>query len=612
MLTRLVKEGFLTEKELQAVLQETKASGKSLEELLVERGAVRLELLYRLAGSPVLSEKLSAVLLKKKFERLVKRGLLTDQELDRTLIESAAQGGYPEELLIKRGIPKHEVLFCLSEYYGRPFVEFDESVAASYFLVLRLDLDHQKKMLWFPLSLREKKAEVIACRPDDERVVEDIKRTLGVEQIDFRVALPADLIRIIEHNFDVNRNFTISGGRTPLARVRTFFAYRRSSYAHFRTLFAKGRTGLAFIRTGVSFIVIALLFLRVLGAGFYLVLEAPLLVAGIIMVYDGIKWYLPARRIASKPIDTSCTEPTWGSRVLEAAVTDGRPPVISRGTEVDGGAELRADWENLSPVMRRRFLASDRTDMAEERTSLAGHRTKLARARTGLAFTRTGIAFTGLGIGLMRQFEASRWSAWSFLDAALIVAGILMSAEGFYWYFGGRKSGVEGLRTVLAALHKDTIWDLVFPLGHKRSGPGRDRQGPPVTAGQKPGIWATTGHALERTVLADRRGVMARLRTIMAVSRTGMAYVRTGMSITSVGAGLMVYFGVASTGWTVFNAVLIVGGLVLIADGYRWMVPAEQMRKEYPYCYGDMEISIPDYGRPTSEWGKVFFNHYEE
>jgi hypothetical protein len=36
------------------------------------------------------------------------------------------------------------------------------------------------------------------------------------------------------------------------------------------------------------------------------------------------------------------------------------------------------------------------------------------------------------------------------------------------------------------------------------------------------------------------------------------------------------------------------------------------MRKEYPYCYGDMEITIPDYGRPNSEWGKVFFSHHEK
>jgi uncharacterized membrane protein YidH (DUF202 family) len=544
-------------------------------------------------------------MIRNKFNRLLRLGFLTELELDSLERESKATGTAIEELMIRQGIPKHEVLFCLSEYYGYPFVEFEESVAASYFLVLRLDLDHQKKARWFPLSVRDKKAEVVTCCPDDKRVIEDVKKTLGVEEIDFRVALPQDVIRIIEHNFDVNRNFSISGGRTPLARVRTFLAYRRSTYAHYRTLFAKGRTGLAFIRTGVSFIVIALLFLRILGAGLYLVLEAPLLVAGVIMVYDGIKWYLPVRRIASKTVDSTSTEPTWGTRVLNADLKEGQP-VITRTGEIDGAAALRADWENLSPVMRRRFLASDRTDMAEERTTLAGHRTKLARARTGLAFARTGIAFAGLGIGLMRQFQTGRWTI---LDVSLIAVGVLMSLEGFHWYFGGRRSGIEGFRSVLAVLKKDTIWDLMFPLGHKRFGAGKDRHAPPVTADQLPGIWATTGVALERTVLADRRGVMARLRTVMAVSRTGMAYVRSGMSITSVGAGLLVYFGTSSVGWTIFNAVLVIGGLALIADGFRWIIPAERMRKEYPYCYGDMEITIPDYGKPAREWGTVVFNH---
>jgi uncharacterized membrane protein YidH (DUF202 family) len=543
-----------------------------------------------------------------KYSRLVFRGFLSSSELEQLTRETDGSKANIEDLLIERGIPKHELLLCLSAWYGLPFVEFDENVVASYFIVLKLDLEHLKKTLWFPLSVRDKRAEVVAFRPDDERIADDIRKTLGVEHIDFRVALPADLIRIIEHNFDVNPNFIIAGGRTPLARVRTLLAYRRSTYAHYRTLYAKARTGLAFIRTGVSFLVISLLFLRVLGAGLYLVLEVPLLAAGIIMVYDGIKWYLPARKVAPKPVDASCTEPTWGTCVMNADMSRAHPS-FSRTGEIRGAKDLRDGWENLSPVMRRRFLASDRTDMAEERTSLAGHRTRLAHARTGLAFTRTGIAFTGLGIGLMRQFAAGPWTTF---DVSLICAGVLMSAEGFYWYFEGRQSGVEGLRSVLAALNKETIWDLVFPAGHKQPASGKVKSGPPVTASQRPGVWATTGVALERTVLADRRGVMARLRTIMAVSRTGMAYVRTGMSITSVGAGLMAYFGVASIGWTIFNALLIIGGLALIADGYRWMLPAERMRKEYPYCFGDMEITLPDYGKPTSEWKRVVFNHIEE
>ena len=552
---------------------------------------------------------LDITMVRKKFKRLLTRGILTQEELDSLARQAEAVNAPLEELLMQRGVPKHEILFCLSEHYELPFVEYDESVICSYFITIRLDMEKLKKSLWFPRSIMQDRAEVIAYRPDDPGVIQDIRKTLGVEQIEFIVALPADIIRIIEHNFDVNPSFAFSGGRTPLARVRTYLAYRRSTYAHYRTLFAKGRTGLAFIRTGVSFIVIALLFLRVLGGGLFTIVEAPLLLAGIVMLYDGLKWYFPARSIAKKPIQASCTNPTWGTCVLEESKTPEGEPSFNRSGIVSGAAELRAGWENLSPVMRRRFLASDRTDMAEERTALAGHRTKLARSRTGLAFTRTGIAFAGLGIGLLRQFHASRWTI---LDVSLIVAGLLMSAEGFYWYLGGRRSGIESFKSAMETVNKESIWDKVFPLRHNRTGPKKDNASPPVLASHVPGIWATTGLALERTVLADRRCVMARLRSVMAVTRTGLAFVRTGMSISSVGAGLMVYFGAASGGWTLFNIVLILLGLALIIDGYYWIIPTERIRAQYPYCYGDMEITLPDYGIPANTWRTVFFSHYEQ
>jgi uncharacterized membrane protein YidH (DUF202 family) len=90
---------------------------------------------------------------------------------------------------------------------------------------------------------------------------------------------------------------------------------------------------------------------------------------------------------------------------------------------VEGAGELRAKWCTLSPVMRRRFLASDRTDLSEERTTLACHRTLMARGRNGLAFTRTGIAFIGLGIVMLKQFPASDWTLF---DIVLISIGMLI------------------------------------------------------------------------------------------------------------------------------------------------------------------------------------------
>ena len=540
-----------------------------------------------------------------KYYRLVRRGALSAQDLE-SEVRDAEKSSLPlEELLLQRGVPRHEILFCLKEFYGVPFVEYDESVIISQQITRRMDMERLKRALWLPLSITEDRAEVIACRPDDPAMRDDVRKTLGVSQIFFKVALRLDLIRIIEHNQDLNPGFPPAGGRTPLAKVRTFLAERRSMLASYRTSLAKGRTGLAFLRTGISFITISLVLFRVFGLGYLTIIEGFLFVSGLVMAVDGFKWYLPARRVGKKPVVCVSTEPTGGTTVLEVS-NPGDNPVFLRSAGVPGAEELRNRWNRLSPVMRRRFLASDRTDFAEERTVLACYRTLMARSRTGLSFTRTGFAFIGLGVALIRQFPAG---PWSIADAALILAGIMMVVEGFYWYLPGRRAGRESSEAVTKTERKSGIWDFVFPPRFRHDGSGPFRKAPPVKGFASPGIWATTGLALERTLLAERRNVMARLRTVMARSRTGMALLRTGMAISAVGLGLLVYFGTGNVPWTVFDAAMIIAGLLFIADGLFWHIPAERTRSQFPYCFGELEIAVPDYGRLARVWKKAVFSH---
>jgi len=504
-----------------------------------------------------------------------------------------------------KGPEKYAALQKLSEQYGCGWIEFNEKISQPLPLLLRLDLEKMKQNVsWFPYEVKETKATIIACNPGEE-LAEEIKKILKVETVDFLVTLPDDLIRIIEHNQDVNPCFPPSSGRTPLARVRTYLAGRRSLFAHYRTLLAKSRTGLAFIRTGLSGITIALLFLRVFGDGWLLLVEVPLLVMGCIMTFDGLKWYLPARQLKTRLPSCIDTGATGGTTVLTVA-NEEEFPVFSRTDEIPRSRELRAGWDNLSPVMRRRYLASDRTDFAEERTVLACFRTRMAKARTGLAFVRTGIAFVSLGLGLIRHFHPSSWLV---LDLALITMGAIMVGEGFLWYASGRQAGVEGGAAVKQRFKTDTIWDYFFPHRYLSKESEARSLKLPLRRSDLPGIWATTGVALERTVLAERRNVMARLRTVMARGRTGFAFIRTGNSLTLIGIAFVLYFGLNSMSWNIFNWLMIGCGLLLIGDGLYWSIPAERLRREFPYCFGDMEITIPDYGIPARIWQKVVFSH---
>ena len=324
------------------------------------------------------------------------------------------------------------------------------------------------------------------------------------------------------------------------------------------------------------------------------------------MVYDGLKWYLPARTIYSTLPPCVDTGATGGTSVLEAG-NEYIAPEFRRSAVVPGGASLRASWTSLSPVMRRRYLASDRTDLGEERTVLACFRTRMAKVRTGLAFARTGFAFISLGLGLLRQFQTSRWLAF---DLELIGIGAVMALEGFFWYARGRQAGVEGMASVRQKTGMTTIWDYFFPHHHTLPGADKNPITLPVRSSHAPGIWATTGLALERTMLAERRNVMARLRTVMARSRTGFSFIRTGLSLFSIGVALLLFFdNTDSSGWAMFNYVMIATGLLLVADGFIWSIPAERTRRQFPYCYGDIEIPLPDYGVPSRFWKKVVFSN---
>ena len=502
-----------------------------------------------------------------------------------------------------RVLKKLEALLAVAEEHGCPWIEYRENINGPAEVLRRLDLEQLKSEGWFPHVVAADRARVIACAPT-AALARAIGERLGVAAVEFVVTLPADLIRIIEHNQDLNPGFPPPAGRTPLAKVRTYLAARRSLLAHYRTLMGKSRAGLAFVRTGFSYITIAILFFRFVGGGFWLFFEVPLLLFGLYLAIRSLWSYLPSRKVSTALPACGMTEATGGTTVLTVANVEGMP-TFARIGPVPGAAQLREGWSSLSPVMRRRFLASDRTDLAEERTELACLRTRMAKVRTGLAFVRTGNALIGFGFGLMRQFPSGAWHAF---DIGLASIGGVMVAEGLFWYLRGRPAGVRSLDSVKRGNARETLWDFFVPHRHPVAGTLQHPTPLPVSRSQTPGIWATTGLALERTMLAERRNVMARLRTTMARARTGFSFIRTGLSISLVGAVFAVSLPHAGLGWVVVEALMMLVGLLLIIDGLIWSLPAERSKREFPYCFADMEIVVPDYGVPCRAWKKAVFS----
>lgn len=83
--------------------------------------------------------------------------------------------------------------------------------------------------------------------------------------------------------------------RSSLAHERTSLAGQRTVAACYRTIYARARTGLSFIRTGVAFTSIGLGLMKYFGMGMLTILDAILIIAGLLMIVDGALWYWPAR-----------------------------------------------------------------------------------------------------------------------------------------------------------------------------------------------------------------------------------------------------------------------------------------------------------------------------
>ena len=84
--------------------------------------------------------------------------------------------------------------------------------------------------------------------------------------------------------------------RAPLARERNVLAGQRTVAACYRTIYARARTGLAFIRTGISFAGLGIGLIRYFGLSLITSLDALLVIAGVLLVADGLWWYLPVRK----------------------------------------------------------------------------------------------------------------------------------------------------------------------------------------------------------------------------------------------------------------------------------------------------------------------------
>jgi uncharacterized membrane protein YidH (DUF202 family) len=96
-------------------------------------------------------------------------------------------------------------------------------------------------------------------------------------------------VTVIDPSFD-------NKPRSKLAHERNLFAAQRTIAACYRTIYSRARTGLSFVRTGVSFASVGLGLITYFGLSMLNMIDAFIILAGVLMVIDGILWSWPTRK----------------------------------------------------------------------------------------------------------------------------------------------------------------------------------------------------------------------------------------------------------------------------------------------------------------------------
>jgi uncharacterized membrane protein YidH (DUF202 family) len=386
---------------------------------------------------------------REEFSLLVRQGILTEEGLHSAEEASTARGIELETILIREyGIPRRRLLEALSDYYGCPFVEYDERMPIAPDLLEGIDSERLTFSKWFPVMRSENRVIIAARTPADRSVREEVKRFIKTESYEFWVTLGDDIQWFIQDFLHARPEYLIGTERTGLAFWRNTMAQWRTRLACYRNDLAEARTRLALLRWGLGFIAISDALMRTHQFGALSYLYWITITAGLSLGIFGLSGYIKIRRSRMKP-------PRHQTLV---EVTSATLHFLENYHFIDGGGRNEPTKQTMlarlgdhladhctilfpSPASRERtHLVRERNVLAAQRTVAACYRTIYARARTGLAFIRSGVAFSGLGLGLIRYFG---FSLLTIGDAVLVVAGVLMLVDGTLWYMPVRKEQAE-------------------------------------------------------------------------------------------------------------------------------------------------------------------------
>jgi len=140
---------------------------------------------------------------KTRFDYLITRDMLKEEELESAWEESREQKEALEHLLMRKyKISKSDISHAFEEFYRCRFIEYNDKTVAPGDLIKTLKKEYLRRELWVPLEKIDGYIHVIVDDPNNILKRDVIENLLKTKKVKYDVALAEDIIKFINLFFN--------------------------------------------------------------------------------------------------------------------------------------------------------------------------------------------------------------------------------------------------------------------------------------------------------------------------------------------------------------------------------------------------------------------------
>jgi type II secretory ATPase GspE/PulE/Tfp pilus assembly ATPase PilB-like protein len=134
-----------------------------------------------------------------RYDQLLERGLVSEQELDQAIGKAKAQKVDPELILMAEyKVSREDIARSLGMFYGCGYLLFDEKIPPDPGLMRGIRPEYLMRRMWVPVCRVGGKAIVMVDDPRDLAKVDEIRAHEHLRNCEIRVGLKEDILRYIQ------------------------------------------------------------------------------------------------------------------------------------------------------------------------------------------------------------------------------------------------------------------------------------------------------------------------------------------------------------------------------------------------------------------------------